>query len=162
IVVPRSIDSAPVLPQQHAHFKYDNKVFAADDWTKIIAVLDWEMATLGDPLMDLGTSLGYWVNHDDPPIMRELNMSPTYLPGNPTRSEVVVLYEKMSGRKVEHPVFYYVYGLFKLAVIVQQIYARYKLGYTKDPRFAQLIMAVRACAQVGLQAIDRNRLDQLF
>ena len=140
----------------HNDFKYDNVVLAPHDPTRITAVLDWEMATVGDPLMDVGTSLGYWTQADDPPAMRRLRLSPTALPGNPTRAEVLEQYERSSGRNVPNPVFYYVYGLFKIAVILQQIYARYKKGLTKDERFAGLIQAVRACGEMAERAVDRG------
>lgn len=146
----------------HNDYKYDNLVLNPADWGRIIAVLDWEMATVGDPLMDLGTSLGYWVQADDPPILQMLALSPTMLPGNLSRVEVVERYAQASGRSVDDIVFYYVYGLFKIAVIVQQIYHRYKLGYTHDPRFAGLIHAVQVCGQTALQAIARRRMDHLF
>lgn len=142
----------------HNDYKYDNVVLDPYDWTNIIAVLDWEMATVGDPLMDLGTSLGYWVEEDDPPAMQDLGLSPTALPGNPSRAEVLRLYEEASGREVENPVFYYAYGLFKVAVILQQIYARYKKGLTQDERFAGLIHAVYACGQMAETAIEKESI----
>lgn len=145
----------------HNDYKYDNLVLDPADWTQIRAVLDWEMATLGDPLMDLGTALGYWVELGDPEILRTFQFSPTTLPGNPSRRELVEAYAQASGRAVDHALFYYVYGLFKLAVIVQQIYRRYRLGHTQDPRFAPLIHVVRACAQTAALAIAHNRLDAL-
>jgi aminoglycoside phosphotransferase (APT) family kinase protein len=109
------------------------------------------------PLMDLGTSLGYWLEAGDPPEILALQFSPTSSPGNPTRAELVDMYARKSGRDVPNVVFYYVYGLFKLAVIVQQIYYRYKRGYTQDPRFAKLIQAVRACGRMAVQAIDDRK-----
>jgi len=142
----------------HNDFKYDNVVLSSDDISKIIAVLDWEMCTIGDPLLDLGTSLGYWVEAGDPPAMQQLGLSPTALAGNPTRAELVQLYEAKTGKQVDNPVFYYVFGLFKVAVIVQQIYARYKQGLTKDERFAGLIHAVRACGDMAERAISENKL----
>ena len=120
------------------------------------------MATIGDPMMDLGTSLGYWINPNDPGFMRQMQLSPTTLPGNPTRGELVELYAKYSGRNINHLVFYYVYGLFKIAVIVQQIYRRYKMGLTQDKRFAQLDAAVKGCGAVAMQAIQKNKIDDLF
>ena len=146
----------------HNDFKYDNVVLDDGDWSRVIAVLDWEMATLGDPLMDLGTSLGYWVDPEDPPALQGLRLSPTTLPGNPSRREVAQLYAEKSGRDAGRLVFYYVYGLFKIAVIVQQIYARYKRGLTNDPRFAGLLDAVRGCAVTAAQAIAKDRIDRLF
>ncbi len=146
----------------HNDYKYDNIVLDPADWSQIIGVLDWEMTTIGDPLMDLGTSLGYWVQRDDPQEIQALQFSPTALPGNPTRQELVDRYQQLSGREVDNIVFYYVYGLFKLAVIVQQIYYRYKKGHTRDPRFANLIHAVKACGRMAVQAIDKQRIDSLM
>ncbi len=146
----------------HNDFKYDNIVLDGEDWTSIIAVLDWEMTTIGDPLMDLGTSIGYWVNDNDPAWMQQLSLSPTTYPGNPRRGELVERYARQSGRDVGQIVFYYVYGIFKIAVICQQIYYRYKHGYTKDPRFAVLIDAIKGLGVMGQQAIAKGRIDDLF
>ncbi len=142
----------------HNDFKYDNFVLDSADWRNIIAVLDWEMATVGDPLMDLGTSLSYWVEATDPAIIQLLNLSPTTLPGNLTRREVVDRYAEKSGRNVDNVAFYYAYGAFKLGVIVQQIYQRWKLGHTKDPRFAGLLEAVKACGLIATQAIEKGTI----
>ena len=114
----------------HNDFKYDNLVLDSNLWSNVIGVLDWEMATLGDPLMDLGTTLGYWIEASDPPVMQQLRLSPTMLSGNPSRRELAEWYAAARGIKLNNLVFYYVYGLFKIAVIVQQIYFRYKQGYT--------------------------------
>jgi aminoglycoside phosphotransferase (APT) family kinase protein len=144
----------------HNDYKYDNLVLDPADWARIAGVLDWEMATIGDPLLDLGTSLGYWVEPDDPDELQALQLSPTALPGNPTRAELISLYEKASGRRVTRPTFYYVYGLFKVAVIVQQIYARYRRGDSQDPRFSGLIDAVRACGRTAVRAIEGLRSNE--
>ena len=112
------------------------------DWTPI-AILDWEMATYGDPLMDLGTSLGYWIDPDDPKEALMLPMGPTTLAGNLSRIKLVERYAARSGRNVDRMLFYYVFGLFKIAVIAQQIYKRFKDGHTKDQRFAMMIFGVR-------------------
>ncbi len=146
----------------HNDFKYDNVVLDPEDLGRVVAVLDWEMATLGDPLMDLGTALGYWVDPDDSPALRGLGLSPTTLAGNPGRAAIAELYARTSGREPGELVFYYVYGLFKIAVIVQQIYARYRQGVTRDPRFAGLDQAVTALGEAALQAIARRRIDRLF
>ncbi len=146
----------------HNDFKYDNLVLDSNDWTKIKTVLDWEMATIGHPLMDLGTSIGYWMNHNDPDFMKQMGLNPTTLPGNPTREEIVQHYAQKSGREVGDFVFYYVYGLFKIAVIVQQIYYRYKKGLTQDERFKNLNFVVQGCGNIAQRAIELQRLDNLF
>jgi aminoglycoside phosphotransferase (APT) family kinase protein len=149
----------------HNDFKYDNLVLDPADLTRIVAVLDWEMATVGDPLMDLGSSLAYWIDPGDP----EELLSPavphlTALPGNLRRSELFERYLEASGRRLPPgagPVFYYAYGQLKLAGIVQQIYYRYRQGTTADPRFAGLGDLVRACGRAACLAIDRGRIDRL-
>lgn len=158
----------------HNDFKYDNLVLAAketgaapgqDDRRQtfsVRAVLDWEMATLGDPRMDVGTALGYWAQPDDPPEILAAALSPTTLPGNPGRAELAERYAAASGRELGNLVFFYAFGLFKIAVIVQQIFYRYRSGHTQDPRFASLGAVVRACGRMAAQAIDRRRLDRLF
>ena len=102
---------------------------------EVRAVLDWEMATLGDPLMDLGNTLAYWVHADDPFILRSTRRQPTHLPGMLRREEVVAYYLERTGLKPDNWVFYEVYGLFRLAVIAQQIYYRYHHKQTRNPAF---------------------------
>lgn len=145
----------------HNDYKYDNLVLNPARPTEIVAVLDWEMATIGDPLMDLGTSLGYWVEADDPPLLQALAFGPTALPGNYNRRELFERYSELSGREGGHPVFYFVYGLFKIIGIVQQIYYRYRQGFTQDPRFAMLDQVVVLLAQQAGRAIERERIDKL-
>jgi len=146
----------------HNDFKYDNLVLDKDNHSKITAVLDWEMATIGDPFMDLGTTLGYWVDKHDLPELKLFQLSATTLDGNPTREGILELYEKESGKNITNPVFYYVFGLFKIAVIAQQIYYRYEKGYTKDRRFSLLNLAVMSLSVMAKQAIIKNRLSDLF
>jgi len=145
----------------HNDYKYDNLVLAPDDLARVIAVLDWEMATIGDPLMDFGTSLGYWVESTDPEDWQRYGFGLTMVPGSFTRTELLEHYARRSGRRIEDPVFYFVYGLLKIAVIVQQIYFRYQKGLTRDPRFAQLGALVKACGILGWRAIERKRVDGL-
>jgi aminoglycoside phosphotransferase (APT) family kinase protein len=145
----------------HNDFKYDNLVLDASDLTRVVAVLDWEMATLGDPLMDLGTSLGYWVDPDDPPELRALGLELTATPGNLSRAELVARYASITGRDVTDALFYYVFGLFKLAVVAQQIHARYVQGHTRDPRFAALDVSVRALGRMTERAVALGRIDRL-
>jgi len=144
----------------HNDYRYDNVVLDLSDLTRIIAVLDWEMATIGDPLMDVGTTLAYWAEANDPPALRQFGL--TSLPGNLNRQEFVERYAERSGRETGNMLFYFVYGLFKLGVIAQQIYARYRLGVTRDERFAQLIDVVRICGQTAMRALDKNRIHHLF
>jgi aminoglycoside phosphotransferase (APT) family kinase protein len=145
----------------HNDYKYDNLVLDPADPTRIVAVLDWEMATYGDPLMDLGTTLGYWIDPTDPEPTRMLPLGPTLLEGNLTRIELVERYQQRSGRDVGNVLFYYVYGLLKIAVIAQQIYKRFKDGHTSDPRFAAMLMGVQILSAQAKRAIDRGRIDDL-
>ncbi len=126
----------------HNDYKLDNVVLNPENPLEIIGVLDWEMATLGDPLMDLGNAMAYWVEKDDPDDLQAIRLMPTHIPGALTRKELVARYGMKSGRSVDNFDFYYCFGLFRLAVIAQQIYYRYYLGQTKDPRFKMLIGAV--------------------
>ena len=146
----------------HNDFKYDNLVLDKNNYSNIISVLDWEMATIGDPFMDLGTTLGYWVDSDDLPELQLFQLSATTLEGNPSREGILEMYENKSGHKVNNPVFYYVFGLFKIAVIAQQIYFRYKKGFTKDKRFGLLNLAVISLSVMAKQAIVKDRLSNLF
>ncbi|MBT4869253.1 MAG: phosphotransferase family protein [Polaribacter sp.] len=143
----------------HNDYKYDNVVFKDDSWQEITAVLDWEMATLGDPLMDLGTSLGYWTVATDHEFVKQGIPSPTIFKGNPKRSEIAKMYAEKSGRSIDNIVFYYVFGLFKIAVIAQQIYYRYQQGWTTDPRFANLNKAAELCCTLALKAIQTKKID---
>ena len=137
-------------------FKYDNLVLDPET-LEIKALLDWEMATVGDPLMDLGTSLGYWAEQGDHPALKSFGL--TGHDGNLNRQEIVETYAGASGIKTDNIVFYYVFGCFKIAVIAQQIYARFKQGLTKDPRFAGLIYVTNACAENAAKAIKYNRIN---
>ena len=117
----------------HNDFRLDNLVL--DAGLNVVGVLDWEMATLGDPLMDLGGALAYWVQADDDEVMRMSKRQPTDLPGMPTRAEVVAQYAQRTGLAVEGWTFYEVFGLFRLAAIAQQIYFRFHHGQTTNPAF---------------------------
>ena len=125
----------------HGDWRFDNLVLDLADPPRIVGVLDWEMATVGDPLMDLGASLAYWTQADDDPLFQALRRQPTHLPGMPTRQEYVDRYLARSGIDLDDWTFYEVFGLFRLAVILQQIWYRYRLGQTTNPAFAQLGMA---------------------
>lgn len=150
------VSPAPTIV--HNDYKYDNLILAENDPTKIVGLLDWEMATIGDPLMDLGTTLCYWVEAGDPPDLQALRMGPTQAPGSLTRRALAERYAAATGRPLEHIVFYYVFGLFKTAVVLQQIYYRYKKGLTRDERFGFLGLGVAALAGQARRAMDRSGL----
>jgi len=120
----------------HGDFRFDNVVLDPDDVTRVIGVLDWEMATLGDPLMDVGNSLAYWVQADDEPVMQMMRRQPTHAPGMRTRAEVWDFYQDKTGRQVDNPLYYEVYGLFRLMGILQQIFYRVHHGQSSNPAFA--------------------------
>ena len=122
-------------------------MFAVDGPPRIVAVLDWEMATVGDPLMDFGAALAYWIEAGDSEGLRQVAMGPTAEPGMWSRRRLIDAYAVGSGRAVEDVAFYYVFGLYKLAVIIQQIYARYARGATSDPRFAGMNRMVAVLAK---------------
>jgi aminoglycoside phosphotransferase (APT) family kinase protein len=119
----------------HNDWRFDNVVLSPQEPTKVIGVLDWEMATLGDPLMDLGNTLAYWVQADDDMFLRMTRRQPTDLPGMLRRDEVVAYYLEKTGLKPANWTFYEVYGVFRLAVIAQQIYYRYHHKQTRNPAF---------------------------
>ncbi len=146
----------------HNDFKYDNLVYEENQWNKVNAILDWEMCTLGDPLMDLGTSLAYWVMENDGATYAKTIPSPTILPGNPDRLEVVEAYSQKSGRSIDNLIFYYAFGLFKLAVIAQQIYYRYDKGLTQNKKFAQLDQVCAFLCLTAQQAIQKRKIVNLF
>jgi aminoglycoside phosphotransferase (APT) family kinase protein len=141
----------------HNDYKYDNLVLDPNDLTRIVAVLDWEMATVGDPLMDLGTTLGYWVEAGDPESMKTYATGPTSLPGSLSRRELVLRYAERTGRDVSGVLFYYCFGLYKIAVIIQQIYARYVRGFTRDERFSRLKDRVAALGRQAFKALQTGR-----
>jgi aminoglycoside phosphotransferase (APT) family kinase protein len=142
----------------HNDFKFDNFVLDPDDLTRIVAVLDWEMATIGDPLMDLGTTLAYWTEANDPAPLHQFIVGPTTQPGSLTRRELVERYGRTTGRDTSNMLFCYVCGLFKVAVIAQQIYARYVRGLTQDTRFAGFNRVVAALGLGAVRAIDTGRI----
>lgn len=140
----------------HNDFKFDNLVLDPATPGRIVAVLDWEMATVGDPLLDVGTALGYWVEAGDPPAFKALGLGVTALPGNTSRAELWARYLKKSGRAMRPATFYHAFGVFKIAVIAQQIFARYRKGLTKDERFARLGDAVRLLGERGMGVLTSS------
>jgi len=142
----------------HNDYKHDNLVLDPARPDRIVAVLDWEMSTLGDPLMDFGTTLAYWVEERDGDELKAIAFGPTRLPGSYTRRQLVDRYAERSGRAVHDLDFYYCFGLFKIAVVVQQIYYRFRQGLTRDPRFAVLGRAVNVLARQAALYLGRPEL----
>lgn len=140
----------------HNDYKFDNVMLAPDDLTKITAVLDWEMVTIGDPLMDLGTTLGYWMSRDVGDELLNMPFNPRGLMENISRKQLVEMYSESLGREIPDMLFYYVFGTFKIAVIAQQIYARYVKGLTRDVRFANFDKFVAALGRIAAAAIERS------
>jgi len=134
---PDDVDSCVI----HGDWRIDNMVFDLGA-KKLAGVLDWELATVGDPLMDLGSALAYWIDKDDEPMFASLRRQPSNLDGMPTRKEFIAKYLEISNRKCDDFTFYEVFGLFRLTVIIQQIWARYRAGQTTNPAFAGFGMGV--------------------
>ncbi len=151
------IPESPSATIVHNDFKLNNLVLNPDDLTEVRAVLDWEMATLGDPLFDLAVSLSYWFEPDDP---QEIKALPTVTdtPGFWTRKEFIDYYAQKSGRDLSDMHWYMVFGYFKLAVILQQIYARWHKGQTKDERFADFDERVRNLILHAHELAQRGQL----
>ncbi|MBI5250687.1 MAG: phosphotransferase family protein [Desulfomonile tiedjei] len=142
----------------HNDYKFDNVVLDPDNPLKIIGVLDWEMATIGDPLMDLGSSLAYWIQADDPDYIHIVRTMPTNLPGALTREKMIMRYAEKTGINIDNFDFYYCFGLFRLAVIAQQIYFRFYHGQTKDERFKMLVFAVQSLERTAHRVIEASKL----
>ena len=151
---PRVTSSALI----HNDYKYDNVVLDPTDMTRIVGVLDWEMCTIGDPLTDLGTALAYWVDPQDPDELKDIRWGPTTLPGTLTRAELVRRYAQTTGSDVGNMVFYRVLALFKVAVIIQQIYYRYHHGLTKDARFASLPEVIKVVLRAAMRSAQDGSL----
>lgn len=142
----------------HNDFKYDNLVLDENDLS-IKAILDWEMCTIGDPFMDLGTSLAYWIQNNDPDFIKGVGLNITMDANNPTRNKILQLYSEKFGNSIKNIVFYFVFGLFKIAVIVQQIFFRYKNGFTKDNRFKNLDQVVKAYLFLAIKSIEKQKIE---
>ena len=148
----------PVPAIVHNDYRFDNVLLDPANPMQIIGVLDWEMTTLGDPLMDLGNTLAYWIQADDPAPVQLMRRQPSHAPGMLTRQEFVDYYAERSGIRIDNFDFYYTYGLFRLAGIVQQIYYRFFHGQTQDKRFAQFIHMNKLLEHMSLQVIGKSAL----
>ena len=142
----------------HNDFCLHNLILDPNDPARIIGILDWELTTIGDPLMDLGISMSYWAQPGDPPEMEVTRASPTNLEGMLTREQMVRLFEKKSGRRVDQFDFYYLFGLFRMLVVIQQMYYRYYHGQTKDERFKDMFMIVLLIDKLAREIVARSDL----
>ncbi len=142
----------------HGDYRIDNCILNAEDPTQVSAIIDWEISALGDPLMDLGNTLAYWVQADDPPHMKLTVRQPSMDAGMMTRKEVLDFYAKRTGYDVSDMAYYYVYGIWRLAVIIQQLYFRYVDGSTKDPRFKSYGQMVMALAETAREKIRTGEI----
>ncbi|HUT54103.1 MAG TPA: phosphotransferase family protein [bacterium] len=153
-----NVPASPPATLIHNDYKYDNMVLDGKDITRIIGVLDWEMSTVGDPLMDLGVALSYWVQADDPPELLSSAFGPTAAPGSPTRKQLADYYAELTGRDVSNLHYYLCFAMFKLAVILQQIYYRFAKGHTHDERFGPLIDMVKLLVRTAEALIERGHI----
>ena len=147
----------------HNDYKYDNLMFEREDLTHLRVVLDWEMATLGDPLSDLGTTLAYWVDADDPAPRLEVPFSDNFtaLPGNLTRAEMVARYAAAEWTRCHGHCLLLRLRTLKNAVIGQQIHARWVRGLLPDPRFGRFLPSIQSAVATAARAIDAQRIDHL-
>jgi len=142
----------------HNDYKYDNLVLDPANLPRIIGVLDWEMATIGDPLSDLGTALAYWVDPQDSEELQAIRWCPSTHAGSLSRAQLIERYASASGRNVSDMVFYLTFARFKVAVIVQQIYFRYRQGLTHDARFAALGEVARILLRAAGHSAETNAI----
>ncbi len=154
----QDVPESPPATIIHNDYKLNNLVLNPEDLTEVRAVLDWEMTTIGDPLFDLAVSLSYWIEEDDSQELKEVLPTVTDTPGFWTRKEFIDYYAEKSGRDLSDMHWYMVFGYFKLAVILQQIYARWHNGQTKDERFATFNERVK---NLILHAYGLSRKDNL-
>jgi aminoglycoside phosphotransferase (APT) family kinase protein len=152
------VPQSPAPTLIHNDFKLNNMILDSNDLTRPVAVLDWEMATVGDPLFDLAVSLTYWVTAEDPEELQTVLPTVTTFPGFISRAEFMEIYAQKSGRDLSSMHFYMTFAYFKLAVIIQQIYARWKKGQTEDERFAIFGNRVRDVIVYAARLSEREKL----
>ena len=140
----------------HGDYRLDNVILNKDDPHRIDAIIDWEISALGDPLMDLGNTLAYWSQPGDPEPLLAMRMQPCTEPGMLTREEICDMYAKATGYNLDKFAYYHVYGVFRLAVILQQIYYRYYNGQTKNPGFANFGLQVNFIGNYARSLIEKS------
>jgi aminoglycoside phosphotransferase (APT) family kinase protein len=147
-----SVPPSPPATVVHNDYKLNNVMLDPSQPARLVAVLDWEMATVGDPLSDLGTTLTYWADAGDTHLLAGLR-SATTAPGFLTRDEFADRYARASGRDLTNLRFYLAFGAFKVGTILQQIYYRWKVGQTSDSRFAHHGEAAQALVTYAAQMV---------
>ena len=143
------LPESPAPTLVHNDYKLDNMMLNAESPNRVEAVLDWEMATVGDPLVDLGCVMCYWPQAGDPPVRRDALSDITTRPGWFTRAQLVERYARLTGRDVSGLRYYEVFGIFKIAVVLQQIFFRYRRGQTRDQRFRNFDQRVRGLVEIA-------------
>lgn len=152
------VPAPPDATLVHSDLKLDNLMLSARDPSRVEAVLDWELCTTGDPLCDLGTLLAYWTSEGEPSAQQAQPAQVSELPGFYTREQLVERYAARAGRDVSKIAFYEVFARYKTAVVVQQIYIRWKRGQTRDARFGLMAPRVEALARTALDQAERSGL----
>ena len=137
-----NIPEREIICLTHNDFRLDNMVLDPNDPTQILGILDWELATLGDPLLDLGTMLVYWIQADDNAIAKGTRRQPTHVPGMLRREEVLAYYRSKTDWPIDDFTFYEVLSSYRLAGIAQQIYYRYHKKQTRNPQFKNVWVLV--------------------
>ena len=152
-----AVPPSPPATIVHGDFRLENVMLAADDPGRVVAVFDWEMSTIGDPLADLGWTLAQWAQPDDPPVYHAAlaPILPTVAPGFYTRDEFAAAYAARTGRDLAHIAYYTVFGLYKLAVIIEGINARYLAGQTRGEGFERFGPQVPLAVAVAMELADR-------
>lgn len=140
----------------HNDFKLDNLMWSVEDLTKLVGVLDWEMATIGDPLIDLACTLSFWIETNDPEELRRVRAMPSALPGVMSRREAVERYAVQTGRSVDDLDYYLCFGMFRRAAIEQQKYFRFVQGESTDPRYANLNETVAVLRDICVRIINQE------
>ncbi len=152
--VPQSLAASLI----HNDFKFNNMLLKQENLSQVVAVLDWEMATIGDPLFDLAVTLSYWVHADDPDYLQNVLPTVTNMPGFIRREQFMELYAQKSGRDLSDMLFYMTFAYFKMVVIIQQIYYRWKRGQTHDERFASFDIRIRHIMAYAAHLAEQGHL----
>lgn len=142
----------------HGDYRLDNVILNSENPFMIDAILDWEISALGDPLMDFGNTLAYWIEPGDPDLIKARAMQPSLADGMMSRAEICDIYAKATGYDLSNFAFYHVYGVFRLAVIIQQIYYRYYHGQTQNKTFATFGQFVNVLGNYARQLIEQSKL----